>query len=136
MAVSISGKYIGDLKVELTHGPSGKQLRTAAPVDNQGDGSSFSPTDLVAAALAACMVTLMGMAAKQTGIDLEGLSFSLEKHMVSDPRRIGSIPVRIQMPTGLSPKDRKKLERAAWTCPVCSSLPPELERKIEFVYPD
>ena len=136
MAVNISGKYVGDLKIELTHGPSGKQLRTAAPVDNQGDGSSFSPTDLVAAALGACMVTLMGMAAKQTGINLEGLSFSLEKHMESNPRRIGSIPVRIQMPAGLSSEERLKLERAALTCPVCSSLPPELERPIEFEYPD
>ena len=82
------------------------------------------------------MVTLMGMAAKQTGINLEGLSFSLEKHMESNPRRIGSIPVRIQMPAGLSPEERLKLERAALTCPVCSSLPPELERPIEFEYPD
>jgi putative redox protein len=136
VAVNISGKYVGDLKIELTHGPSGTQLRTAAPVDNQGDGSSFSPTDLVAAALGACMVTLMGMAAKQTGINLEGLSFSLEKHMESNPRRISLIPVRIQMPAGLSPKDRLKLERAALACPVHSSLPPELERPIEFEYPD
>lgn len=136
MAVQITGRYVGDLKVELNHGPSGAQIRTAAPVDNQGDGSSFSPTDLVAAALGACMVTLMGIAAKRDGIDLEGLSFSLEKHMVSDPRRIGSVPVRIEMPAGLGPKERKKLERAASTCPVCRSLPPELQREITFVYPD
>ena len=82
------------------------------------------------------MVTLMGMAAKQSGIDLEGLSFSLEKHMASDPRRIASVPIRIQMPAGLGPEDRQKLERAALTCPVCSTLPPELERPVEFVYAD
>jgi uncharacterized OsmC-like protein len=124
------------LKVALTHGPSGAQINTAAPVDNQGDGSTFSPTDLVASALAACMVTLIGIAAKKHDLDLEGLRFSLEKHMADDPRRIGSVPIQIHMPAGLSPKHRKLLERSALTCPVHKSLPDELERKIEFVYPD
>ena len=136
MAVNISGSYIGDLKVELTHEPSGAQIKTSAPVDNQGDGSSFSPTDLVASALGACMVTLMGIAAKKDNINLEGLHFSLEKHMASDPRRIGAVPIRVHMPAGLSPQQRKKLEGAALTCPVHRSLPGELERKIEFIYPD
>jgi putative redox protein len=136
VAVNISGKYIGDLKVELTHGPSGAQIKTVAPVDNQGDGSTFSPTDLVASAFGACMMTLMGIAAKKRNINLDGLCFSLEKHMASDPRRIESIPIQIHMPAGLSPEDRKKLERAALTCPVHNSLPDELERKIEFIYPD
>jgi uncharacterized OsmC-like protein len=136
VAVRISGSYLGDLKVELTHGPTGRQIRTVAPADNQGDGSTFSPTDLVAAALGACMVTLMGIAAKKDGIDLEGLGFSLEKHMVSDPRRIGRIPIQINMPAGLNEKQRMKLERTALTCPVHKTLPPKLERKVEFIYPD
>ena len=136
MAVKITGKYVGDLKIELTHGPSGAQIRTVAPVDNQGDGSTFSPTDLVASGLAACMVTLMGIAAKTHDIHLDGLSFSLEKHMANDPRRIGSVPISIQMPSGLSPDERLKLERAAMTCPVHKSLPDELEREVKFVYPD
>jgi uncharacterized OsmC-like protein len=134
VAVNISGKYIGDLKVELTHAPSGAQIKTAAPVDNQGDGSTFSPTDLVASAFGACMMTLIGIAAKKHDINLDGLRFSLEKRMASDPRRIGSIPIQIHMPAGLSPENRLKLERAALTCPVHNSLPDELERKIEFIY--
>jgi putative redox protein len=136
MAVEISGKYLGDLKVELVHGPSGAVMKTAAPVDNQGDGSSFSPTDLAAASLAACMLTLIAIAARREEIDLDGLSFRLEKHMVADPRRIGSIPVTIQMPAGLTPDQRKKLENAALTCPVHKSLAPEVERPVRFEYPE
>lgn len=136
MAVEISGRYLGGLKVELEHGPSGTVIHTAAPVDNNGDGSSYSPTDLVAAALASCMVTIMGILAERDGIDLSGLSFSLEKHMRSDPRRIDRIPVRIEMPSGLAPDQRRKLERGALTCPVHRSLLEAIERDVEFVYPD
>jgi hypothetical protein len=82
------------------------------------------------------MVTLMGIAARTHGIDLNGLSFSLEKHMANDPRRIGSVPISIQMPADLSSKDRLILERAAMTCPVHKSLPAELEREVKFVYPE
>ncbi len=136
MAVTITGKYLGELKVELTHEPSGAVIRTAAPVDNQGDGSSFSPTDLVAAALGTCMVTVMGIVAARDGVDLRGLTFSLEKHMQANPRRIGRIPVRIHMPAGLDAEQRKKLERTALACPVHHSLLPEIDKPVEFVYPD
>lgn len=136
MAVEISGKYLGDLKVELVHGPSGTVMKTAAPVDNQGDGSSFSPTDLAAASLAACMLTLIAIAARREELDLDGLSFRLEKHMAADPRRIGSIPITIQMPAGLTPDQRKKLENAALTCPVHKSLAPDVERPVRFEYPE
>ncbi len=136
MSVEITGTYAGNLKVELTHGPSGTVLRTAAPVDNQGDGSSFSPTDLLAASLGACMLTLIGIAARRLGIDLTGLRFRLEKHMQSDPRRVGAVPVEIWMPPGLSPDQRKKLENAALTCPVHKSVHPDLERPVRFVYPE
>jgi uncharacterized OsmC-like protein len=136
MAVDIAGRYLGNLKVELTHGPSGTVIKTAAPVDNQGDGSSFSPTDLAAASLGACMLTLIGIVAQRDGIDLTGLAFRLEKHMASDPRRIGSVPVTISMPAGLAADQRKKLENAALTCPVHKSLGPGVERPVEFVYPD
>lgn len=135
MTVTITGRYLGGLKTELTHGPSGATLTTAAPVDNEGDGSSFSPTDLVAAALGACMLTLIGIAARRRGFDLTGLSFSLEKHMVSDPRRIGTVPATVRMPAGLSPDDRTFLERAALTCPVHRTLP-EVEKPVVFEYPD
>jgi uncharacterized OsmC-like protein len=136
MSVEITGRYLGDLKVELSHGPSGVVIRTAAPVDNQGDGSSFSPTDLAAASLGACMLTLIGIVAKRDGLDLTGLSFRLEKHMASNPRRIGAVPVTIQMPAGLTPDQRKKLEAAALTCPVHKSLSEEVEKPVQFVYAD
>jgi putative redox protein len=134
MAVEITGRYIGNLKTELTHGPSGVVIRTAAPVDNQGDGSSFSPTDLAATSLGACMMTLIAIVGERDGLDLTGLSFRLEKHMASNPRRIGAIPVTLHMPAGLTAEQRKKLENAALTCPVHKSLSEELERPVEFVY--
>src|SRR6476661_8225028 len=136
MAVEITGRYIGNLKTELTHGPSGMVIRTAAPVDNQGDGSSFSPTDLAATALGACMLTLIAIVGERDGLDLTGLSFRLEKHMASNPRRIGAIPVTITMPAGLTPDQKKKLENAALTCPVHKSLSEDVERPVEFVYAD
>ncbi len=136
MAVEITGKYIGNLKTEMIHGPSGATLRTAAPVDNKGDGSSFSPTDLVAAALGSCMVTTMGIVAERDGIAAEEFTFRIEKHMANDPRRIGAIPVEIHMPKGLSPDQRTKLERAAHHCPVHRTLLPEVDKTVTFVYPD
>src|SRR5215207_4565913 len=134
MAVEITGRYTGNLKMELQHGPSGAVQKTAAPVDNRGDGSSFSPTDLVAAALASCMVTTMAIVAEREGIDFTTASFRIEKHMQSDPRRIAALPVVLHMPAGLSADQKVKLERAALTCPVHRSLLPEIETKIEFVY--
>jgi uncharacterized OsmC-like protein len=136
MAVEMTGRYIGNLKTELTHGPSGTVIRTAAPVDNNGDGSSFSPTDLAAASLGACMVTLIAIVGERDGLDLTGLSFRLEKHMASNPRRIGAVPVTIQMPAGLTPEQRQKLENAALTCPVHKSLAPDIEKAVTFVYAD
>ncbi len=136
MAVRIEGTYLGNLKVRLTHVPSGTQIVTAAPVDNHGDGSSFSPTDLCATALGTCMVTVMGIFAHETGIPYEGVSFSLEKHMRADPRRIDRIPLTVNMPAGLTPEQRRKLERVALSCPVYLSLNPEIEKPVTFVYPD
>jgi putative redox protein len=134
MAVEITGRYTGHLNTEMSHGPSGVVLRTAAPVDNQGDGSSFSPTDLVAAALASCMVTTMAIVAERDGIDLTGVTFRVEKHMASEPRRIAKLPVTIHMPASLAPAERAKLERAAHTCPVHRSLIVEVEKDVHFVY--
>src|SRR5262245_59280227 len=136
MEVEITGVYTVKLKMELTHGPSGAVLATAAPVDNQGDGSSFSPTDLVAAAMGSCMVTTMAIVAQRDGIPLEGVSFRVEKHMADSPRRIGALPVEIRMPAGLGAEQRAKLERAAHSCPVHRSLAPEVGKDVKFVYPD
>ena len=134
MAVDITGTYTGNLNVGLHHGPSGREISTAAPVDNQGDGSSFSPTDLVAAALGACMLTIMGILAERDGIDLRGARFRVEKHMRSDPRRIDRLPVVLELPASLTPKQRAKLERGALTCPVHHSLLPDIEKPVRFEY--
>ncbi len=134
MAVEITGDYTGELKMELQHGPSAATLRTAAPRDNQGDGSSFSPTDLLAAALGSCMITTMAIVARREGIPFEGAGFHLEKHMRSDPRRVDRIPVRIRMPHGLTADQRARLEQVALTCPVARSLSPEVGQEVEFSY--
>ena len=136
MAVEMSGVYTGGLKMRLTHGPSGAELATAAPVDNRGDGSSFSPTDLLAASLGSCMVTTMAIVAEREGIPFGEAGFTLEKHMRSDPRRVDRIPVTIRMPGGLASQQRARLEDVARNCPVHRSLAPEITRDVEFVYPD
>lgn len=134
MAVEITGEYTGGLRMRMRHGPSGRELETAAPVDNQGDGSSFSPTDLLATALGSCMVTTMAIVARREGIAFEGGAFILEKHMRSDPRRVDSVPVTIRMPSGLTPEQRRRLEEVARTCPVERSLHPEIVREVSFLY--
>lgn len=134
MAVSLKGKYLGGLGVELVHGPSGQVMRTAAPVDNQGDGSSFSPTDMVAAGLGACMLTLIAIVGERDGLSLEGLSFEAHKHMTSNPRRIEKVELVISMPNGLSPSQRAKLEKAALTCPVKNTLSEQTQTPVEFRY--
>jgi len=135
MAVEISGSYTGELKMELRHGPSGMEIKTAAPRDNMGDGSSFSPTDLLAASLGSCMVSTMAIVAKRSGIPFEQASFSLEKHMTaSPPRRVDSVPVTIHLPASLTPEQRETLEHAARNCPVERSLSPDVRREVTFVY--
>ena len=135
MAVEIKGEYEGELRVKLTHGPSGTILETDAPTDNQGKGEKFSPTDLVVAATGACMFTIMGIVAKRDGIKLEGSKFRAEKHMSKDmPRKISKIVMEITMPSGLTDEQKKKLEKAAHTCPVHKSISPEIEQDIKFFY--
>lgn len=135
MPVEIRGKYEGDLRVQLTHGPSKSVIETDAPIDNQGKGAKFSPTDLLVASLGACMMTIMGIVAKRDGIKLEEATFRAEKHMAENPRRIGKIVLEINMPSGLTDEQKKKLEKAAHACPVHHSLLPEIEKNIKFIYP-
>jgi uncharacterized OsmC-like protein len=135
MAVEISGRYTGDLKMELRHGPSGQPLTTSAPRDNLGDGSSYSPTDLLAASLGSCMVTTMAIVARRDGIPFERAEFVLEKHMTAaPPRRVDAVPVTIRLPASLTPEQREKLEAAARGCPVHRSLLPEIQRDVQFIY--
>lgn len=136
MAVLITGEYGGGLRMRLRHEQSGVELTTAAPLDNQGDGSSFSPTDLAASALGSCVVTVMAIVARNHDIPFEGAAFRIEKHMASDPRRIRALPMTVTMPPGLSPEQREILERAGSHCPVHYSLHPDVETPIEFSYPD
>lgn len=133
--VSIDLEYEGDLHCRVTHGPSGTVLNTDAPKDNQGRGESFSPTDLAAAALGSCMLTLMGIQARTLGIDIDGMTATVDKEMTSaPPRMIKSLTVKVRIPKPVGPEDRLKLERAAHTCPVHQSLHPDVEKKIEFVW--
>lgn len=135
MAVKITGKYLSGLRVELKHGPSGTIIQTDAPTDNNGKGEKFSPTDLAASSLGACILTIMGIVAERNQIDLSTVTFTVEKHMSSDsPRRISKIIIDFQMPKNLDEKQRTKLENAAHTCPVHYSLHPEIEKEIYFNY--
>lgn len=135
MAVEITVTYQGDLRCEAQHGPSSKRLTTDAPVDNQGKGESFSPTDLVATALGACMLTIMGIVAQRHAIELKGATVKVEKHMVADPaRRIGRLPVTITVPGRLDEKQRKLLMAAAEGCPVHHTLGDRVEMPITWIW--
>ncbi len=139
MTVHISADYLGGLRCKSKHGPSGNELVTDAPVDNHGKGEAFSPTDLVATALGACVMTTMGILAQRLNIDLTGMHAECTKDMVTAPtRRIGKLTARITIPksvtTKISPVDREKLERAAHTCPVHKSLHPDVESIIELIW--
>ena len=131
--VEIRIVYEGSLRTSAEHGPSQRKLQTDAPVDNQGKGESFSPTDLAATALGACMMTIMGIVADKDGLPLEGTRVRVTKHMVADPnRRIGKIEVDLALPAGLSDKDQRRLEEAAKACPVAKSIHPDIEVPIQF----
>lgn len=135
MAVSISVDYEGGLRCRAVHELSQNALLTDAPVDNHGKGESFSPTDLVATALATCMATVIGIKAQQKGYDLVGMKVSVEKHMSEDsPRRIARLPVTIEIPLPETHPDRKLLEATALGCPVHHSVHPEIDKPVKFVW--
>ena len=139
MSVEIDVVYQGELRCQATHGPSQNQLMTDAPVDNHGRGESFSPTDLVATALGACTLTLMGIVAQRNGLDLAGTRSHVIKEMVQQPvRRIGALKTTITIPAAkavkLTETDRSKLEQAALHCPVHKSLHPDIDAPIAFIY--
>ena len=127
-------KYEGNLRTVATHLQSGTVIETDAPTDNQGKGERFSPSDLVATALGNCMLTIMGIKARDMQLDLENTTIDITKNMVTSPRRIGEIKVVINFPKNLQTdeKQREILERAAMTCPVFESLHPEMKKDVEF----
>ncbi len=133
--VEITVRYEGDLRCTAKHGPSGTTLLTDAPVDNHGKGEAFSPTDLLAAALPACMMTIMGIVAAREGIDLRGMTATTTKVMSTDaPRRIASLHTNITLPIAADHPHRGKLEQAAHTCPVHRSLRESIEADVTFMY--
>ena len=124
-------EYEGGLHCTAIHRPSGSKLDTDAPVDNQGRGESFSPTDLVGVALGTCMATIMGIYAQRHGIPLKGMKLEVTKEMsTSTPRRIARLATEIWLPPNVD-KD-PNLERAALTCPVHHSLHPDIEKPVVF----
>ena len=134
---TIQTRYLGNLRTESVHLQSGCSLITDAPTDNQGRGEAFSPTDLVATALGACMFTIMGIAARTHGFDIDGASIENSKIMGTNPRRIVEISIKVTLPhNNYSAKEKKIIELAAKECPVYNSLHPDLKKTLTFVYPD
>ena len=128
--VTITATYEGDLCCTATHGPSSAKVSTDAPKDNEGLGRYFSPTDLVATALATCILTTLGLVARRRGIKLVGAHATVEKHMNAAPRRIGRLPVELTVPGTFTDEEKKVLETAAHTCPVHKSLHPDVDAPI------
>lgn len=126
--------YKGELRTAATHLHSQSLIETDAPLDNQGKAERFSPTDLVATALGSCMMTIMGIKAREMQIDLTGTKIDIGKHMQAEPRRIAAIDVIFSFPAGLqlNEKQRTILQNAAFTCPVAKSLDPALEQNVVF----
>ncbi len=133
--VKISTIYEGGLRCRATHGPSGTTLVTDAPTDNHGKGESFSPTDLVATAFGACMMTVMGIVAERHGVDLTGMKVETEKVMTAQPpRRIASLKTRLVIPLPADHPERARIEQAARACPVHASLHPDIDAAVEFTW--
>ncbi|HEX4665573.1 MAG TPA: OsmC family protein [Chthoniobacterales bacterium] len=132
--VSISVEYTGDLHCNATHGPSGSQLATDAPTDNQGKGEAFSPTDLVATALGTCIATTMAIVAERHQIELKGMTVQVGKEMANDPRRIGRLTTEVHIPLPENHPQRELLEKTALGCPVHRSLSSEMERPTKFFW--
>jgi putative redox protein len=130
---TVISKYLGELRTENMHLQSGEILITDAPLDNQGLGRTFSPTDLAATALGDCIMTVMGIAARARGINIDGTTYEITKVMTDGPRRIGEIHVTFQFPSDrYSDTEKKILEAVHKTCPVALSLHPEIKQVITY----
>jgi putative redox protein len=126
--------YKGALRTEAKHLQSGTVIETDAPVDNQGKGERFSPTDLLATSLGNCMLTIMGIKARDMNVNLDGTIVDITKIMKAEPRRVGGIKVAFHFLPGLEVDDKQKqiLENAAHTCPVAKSIHPDIEQEVTF----
>lgn len=126
--------YLGNLRTEATHVRSGQKIVTDAPVDNHGKGEFFSPTDLLATALASCMLTIMGIAARTHGFDIDGTEVKITKVMGVNPRRVVEVIVELNFPRNYSVKEKRIIELSAKECPVANSLHPDLKQTVVFNY--
>jgi len=131
--VTIKTVYSGDLRTTAEHTASGNVLITDAPTDNQGKGEAFSPTDLLATSLGSCMLTIMGISAREHGFDIDGTRIEITKIMAANPRRVGEIVLDFTFPhADYTPKQKKLIETAARTCPVAQSIHPDLAVKVNL----
>ena len=131
--ITIETKYPGDLRTHATHVRSGSTLITDAPLDNQGKGEAFSPTDLLATSLGSCAMTIIGIAAKTHGFNVDGTAIRITKIMADNPRRVGEVVVEFDFPkNNYSSKEKAIIENAARTCPVAKSLHPDLKQTVIF----
>jgi len=124
--------YTGELRTSCEHKRSGDTFITDAPVDNNGLGQAFSPTDTVATGLASCVLTMMGIKARGLEVNIANSTAEVTKHMASEPRRISKIEIDLKLPAEVSEKNRKILVHTANTCPVHFSLHPDIEKEITF----
>ncbi|MFD2033170.1 OsmC family protein [Belliella marina] len=130
---TLKSSYLGNLRTQMIHLQSGTEVITDAPVDNNGKGEAFSPTDLVAAALGSCMVTIMGIVAEREGVDIAGMTWEVTKVMQAQPRKIAEIIVDFNWNSEtIDSKVIQKLKNAAKTCPVALSLDPDIKQTINF----
>ena len=128
--------YTANLRTKATHYLSGNTIITDAPPDNKGKGEAFSPTDLLATSLACCMLTIMGISARAHDFNIDGTSAEVTKIMYGEPRRVGEVHIELSFPHNrYSEKQRKIIEKAAFTCPVSQSLHPDLKQEIKFLFP-
>ncbi|MDP3850802.1 MAG: OsmC family protein [Luteolibacter sp.] len=133
--VEIKLTYEGELHCSAVHGPSGNTLVTDAPLDNNGRGQAFSPTDLVATALASCMATVIGIIARRKNLSVEGMEVAVRKFMSADqPRRISRLELDLTMPLAADHPDRPLLESAARGCPVHHSIHPDIVVVMNWIW--
>ncbi|MBT4066492.1 MAG: OsmC family peroxiredoxin [Euryarchaeota archaeon] len=130
--VRIEATYDGNLRCTATHGPSGTELITDAPVDNKGKGESFSPTDLLATSMLTCVMTIVAIRADSRDIDVSGMSGSVEKSMAANPRRVAKLEVVVNLPSALSMDNRAWLITEGCNCPVCVSVSESMEVDVTF----
>ena len=129
-------QYLGNLRTEIEHIQSGNKIITDAPLDNNGKGEFFSPTDMFSSSLGSCMLTIIGIAANTHGFSIDGTTLEIEKVMAANPRRVAEIKIDVHFPKGANYTDKQKriIEAAAKTCPVANSLHPDEIKNITYIY--